>query len=75
MKQLRIPIYSYVNSMTIEDKTRELLTHNQGNAIIGDGDPPKAIVKYNFQGQHRLSVVSPDRPRHLKLDMINREVL
>ena len=56
-------------------KTRELLTHNQGNAIIGDRDPPKAIVKYNFQGQHRLSVVNPDRPRHLKLDIINREVL
>lgn len=73
MNQLRIPIYLFVGSMTLECTRPESCLHNQDSAIISDGDLSNAIVTYNIQRQHRLNVVNPSRPRHLKFDKINSE--
>ena len=56
-------------------KTRVLLAHNQGSTLFAEGDTPYAIITYNFWQEHRLIVVDPNRPRHFRLDMINREQL
>ena len=36
---------------------------------------PNAIITYNFWREHRLIVVNPNRPRHFRLDVINRKQL
>ena len=56
-------------------KVRVLLTRSQDSTLFADGDTPNAIVKYNFWREHRLIVVDPNRPRHLRLDMIYQEHL
>ena len=56
-------------------KIRVLLARNQGSTLFADGDTPNAIATYNFWREHRLIIVDPNRPRHFKLDAINREQL
>ena len=50
-----------------------LLARNQGSTRFADGDTPNAVVTYNFWREHRLIVGDPNRPRHFRLDAINRE--
>ena len=56
-------------------KTRVLLTRNQSSTLFSDGDTKNVIVMYNIWREHRLILVDPNRPRHLRLDMINQEKL
>ena len=56
-------------------KASVLLIRNQGSTQFANGDTPNAIVMYNFWREHGLIIVDPDRPRHLRLDMINQEQL
>ena len=56
-------------------KTRVLLIRNQGSALFADGDTPNAIITFNFWREHGAIIVDPDRPRHIRLDMINQEQL
>ena len=72
MEQQSILIYLYVDRKVIE--RRVLLVCNQGSTLFTE-DTPNAIITYNFWREHRLIVVDPDRPRHFRLNMINREQL
>ena len=50
-----------------------LLIHNQVSTLFADGD--NAIVTFNFWREHELIMVDPDRPRHFRLHLIDREQL
>ena len=50
-----------------------LLIRNQGSMLFADGDTLNAIVTFNFWQEHGLIIVDPDRPRHFRLDLIDRE--
>ena len=52
-----------------------LLKSDQGSTLLEEGDTPNAIVLYNFWHKHRLIAVDPNRPRHFRLDVRNREQL
>ena len=56
-------------------KAKVLLIRNQGNALFVDGDTPNAIITFNFWQEHGLIIVDSDRPRHIRIDMINQEQL
>ena len=56
-------------------KVRVLLTRNQSSTLFADGDTPNASVTYSLWREHRLTVVSPNGPRHFRLDTINQEQL
>ena len=72
MEQQSILIYLYVDRKVIEGTV--LLVRNQGSTLFTE-DTSNAIITYNFWREHRLIVVDPDRPRHFRLNMINREQL
>lgn len=72
MEHHSILIYLYVDRKVIEGTV--LLVRNQGSTLFTE-DTPNAIITYNFWREHRLIVVDPDRPRHFRLNMINREQL
>lgn len=72
MEHQSILIYLYVDRKVIEGTV--LLVRNQGSTLFTE-DTPNAIITYNFWREHRLIVVDPDRPRHFRLNMINREQL
>ena len=72
MEHNSILIYLYVDRKVIEGTV--LLVRNQGSTLFTE-DTPNAIITYNFWREHRLIVVDPDRPRHFRLNMINREQL
>ena len=72
MEQQSILIYLYVDRKVIEGTV--LLVRNQGSTLFTE-DTPNAIITYNFWREHRLIVVDPDRPRHFRLNVINREQL
>ena len=50
-----------------------LLIRNQGSMLFAHGDTLNAIVTFNFWQEHGLIIVDPDRPRHFRLDFIDRE--
>ena len=50
-----------------------LLIRNQGSMLFADGDTLNAIVTFNFWQEHGLIIVDLDRPRHFRLDLIDRE--
>ena len=50
-----------------------LLIHNQVSTLFAHGD--NAIVTFNFWREHELIMVDPDRPRHFRLHLIDREQL
>ena len=50
-----------------------LLIRNQGSMLFADEDTLNAIVTFNFWQEHGLIIVDPDRPRHFRLDFIDRE--
>ena len=50
-----------------------LLIRNQGSTLFADGDTLNAIVTFNFWQEHGLIIVDLDRPRHFRLDLIDRE--
>ena len=56
-------------------KAMVFLARNQGSTRFADGDTPNAIVTYNFWQEHRLIAGDPNRPRHFRLDVVNREQL
>ena len=56
-------------------KARVFLARNQGSTLFADGDAPNAVATYNFWQEHSLIVVDTNRPRHFRLDAINREQL
>ena len=72
MEHHSILIDLYVDRKVIEGTV--LLVRNQGSTLFTE-DTPNAIITYNFWREHRLIVVDPDRPRHFRLNMINREQL
>ena len=72
MEHHSILMYLYVDRKVIEGTV--LLVRNQGSTLFTE-DTPNAIITYNFWREHRLIVVDPDRPRHFRLNMINREQL
>ena len=72
MEHQSILIYLYVDRKVIEGTV--LLVRNQGSTLFTE-DTSNAIITYNFWREHRLIVVDPDRPRHFRLNMINREQL
>ena len=72
MEHHSILIYLYVDRKVIEGTV--LLVRNQGSTLFTE-DTPNAIITYNFWREHRLIVVDPDRPRHFRLNVINREQL
>ena len=72
MEHQSILIYLYVDRKVIEGTV--LLVRNQGSTLFTE-DTPNAIITYNFWREHRLILVDPDRPRHFRLNMINREQL
>ena len=72
MEHQSILIYLYVDRKVIEGTV--LLVRNQGSTLFTE-DTPNTIITYNFWRGHRLIVVDPDRPRHFRLNMINREQL
>ena len=72
MEHQSILIYLYVDRKVIEGTV--LLVRNQGSTLFTE-DTPNAIITYNFWREHRLIVVDPDRPRHFRLNVINREQL
>ena len=72
MEHHSILIYLYVDRKVIEGTV--LLVRNQGSTLFTE-DTPNAIITYNFWREHRLILVDPDRPRHFRLNMINREQL
>ena len=47
-------------------KARVLLIRNRGSTLFADGDSPNAIVTYG------LIIVDHDRPRQVRLEMINQ---
>ena len=56
-------------------KVKVLLIRNKDSTLFTDGDTPNTIVTYNFWREHRLIVVDPNRPRHFRLDTLNKEQL
>ena len=56
-------------------KVRVLLARNEGGTLFTEEDTPNAIVFYNYWREHRLIVVYPNKPRHFRVDAINREQL
>ena len=71
--------YPYINTCGQhgyrKHKIRVLLACNQDSTLFADGNTPNAIVTYNFWQKHRLIVVDPNRPRHFRLDAINKDQL
>ena len=52
-----------------------LLASKQGLTLLAEEDTPNDIVIYNVWHKHRLIVVNPNRPRHFRLDAINKKQL
>ena len=56
-------------------KTQVLLARNQCSILFTQEDTPNAIVMFNFWQKQRIIVVNPNRPRHFRLNTINRDQL
>lgn len=57
------------------NKTRLLLSPNQGSILFAERYSTNVIVTYNFWNEDTLIVGDPDRSRHFRLDAIHWEQL
>ena len=57
------------------NKTRLLLSPNQGSILFAERYSTNVIVTYNFWNEDPLIVGDPDRSRHFRLDAIHWEQL
>ena len=68
-------MYPYADSMATEVAKPVCFWHVIKLANYFQKGYINAIVMYNILQEHRLIVVNPNRSRHFRLDVINREQL
>ena len=69
-------MYPYAESMAIEGAKPETFWHViKTSNFFAERGTLNTIVMCNFLEEYRLIVVNPNRSRHFRLDVINREKL